>query len=136
MEEILEMNEIEKKSKKIIKERENSNYDIGYFILTLVLTILMFLLLIAIYDKYKNDVVRVSCSIFFIIVILFSHTFPFINYINKKIKLKKDKEYQLAKKVIKKYKEKLKGKELEEIINKEKEKSNTILEMEKYLEDN
>lgn len=138
MKEILEMNEVEKKSEKIIKDKENSNYDFGiHYILSIILTMFMFLLLIPIYYETRNDVGKVLYFIFFITVTLFLHTFPFIYYINKKIRLKKDKEYQLAKKVIKKYNEKLKRKELEEIINKEKEKSNTILEMEKYLkEDN
>lgn len=136
MEEILEMNELEKKSERIIKDRENFNYDIGYYILSLVLTIFIFLFLVALYDKIRNDVVRMLYFIFSITVVLFLHILPLINYINKKIKLKKDKEYQLAKKVIEKYKEKLKRKELEEIINKEKEKSNTILELEKYLKEN
>lgn len=138
MEEILEMNEVEKNSEKIIKDKENSNYDFGiHYTLSIILTMFVFLILIPIYYEVKNNVVRVLYFIFFITVTLFLDTFPFIYYINKKIRLKKDKEYQLAKKVIKKYNEKLKRKELEEIINKEKEKSNTILEMEKYLkEDN
>ena len=57
------------------------------------------------------------------------------------VKYRKDKEYQIAKKVLKKYekklKEELKRKEVEKIIVKEKEKTRTIFEMEEYLkEDN
>ena len=105
----MDMNGVERRAKNIIHERENGIlYDfIQVIIVFLYMLIFYFILKAKIADK----------------IFLF--------------KYRKDKEYILAKEIIKKYEEKKKLKEkerkLKEILEEEQEKSNNIKDFENYL---
>lgn len=60
---------------------------------------------------------------------------PFIQNFYLFKNLKKDEEYQLAKKVIKKYEERLNREKIKEVLRNEQEKSNIIKNMKEYIKD-
>ena len=136
----LEMNEIEKKADRIINLRENKIYNSLHPLLIIILFFLFFILTIVFFviGCRANSIRYYMLSLlFFFSFVLTINIYEIIFF----VKYRKDKEYQIAKKVLEKYekklKEQLKRKEVEKIIVKEKEKTRTIFEMEEYLkEDN
>lgn len=138
---MIRRNEIEEQAEKIIEEKEKLEYDVGLY-----LSVLFFFYtieLIILIDYYiENKYWYSFClsSIFLIFV-------PFIQKIKKKKVLKNDKEYQLAKKVVKNYKkkkyefykekEKLKEKiKIMRTLQEEVSRTNRIVKMEEYLKEN
>ena len=136
----IEMNEIEKKADRVINLRENKFYNLLPPILIIILFFMLFYLTIVLFviGWHTNSIKYYMFSLLsFFSFMLTINIYKIIFF----VKYRKDKEYQMAKKVLEKYekklKEQLKRKEVEEIIVKEKEKTKTMLEMEEYLkEDN
>lgn len=133
----IEMNITEEKAYNLVCEKESLGsleFELLqlYFSICVVITVtLLVLFLIEEIGNFKKYI--------FINIILYC-----LPYICKKIKiytLRNDNEYQLAKQILKKYKEKVKKEnlkiELEETFEKEQRKSDKIKEFKKYLiEDN
>ena len=136
----LKMNEIEEKANRIVNARENKFYNLLHPLLIIILFFLFFILTIVFFVAgFHTNLIRyyMLSLLFFLSFMLTINIYKIIFF----VKYRKDKEYQMAKKVLEKYdkklKEQLKRKEVEEIIVKEKEKSKTMLGMEEYLkEDN
>lgn len=98
----IKMNEIEKQAVKLIKEKEtlnNLDTELGRYLIYCLLSIisLIFILIISISFFKKNILFIIICTIILAIIL------PYIPKIFKKIKLNFNKEYRLAKKIIKKY---------------------------------
>lgn len=111
----IKMNEIEKQAVKLIKEKEtlnNLDTELGRYLIYCLLSIisLIFIFIISISFFKKNILFIIICVIILAIIL------PYIPKIFKKIKLNCNKEYRLAKKIIKKYYTK---KELIDIIYQE-----------------
>lgn len=133
----IEMNITEEKAYNLVCEKESLGsleFELLqlYFSICVVITVtLLVLFLLEEIGNFKKYI--------FINIILYC-----LPYICKKIKiytLRNDNEYQLAKQILKKYKEKVKKEnlkiELEETFEKEQRKSDKIKEFKKYLnEDN
>lgn len=133
----IEMNITEEKAYNLVCEKESLGsleFELLqlYFSICVVITVtLLVLFLIEKIGNFKKYI--------FINIILYC-----LPYICKKIRiytLRNDNEYQLAKQILKKYKEKVKKEnlkiELEETFEKEQRKSDKIKEFKKYLnEDN
>ena len=136
----LKMNEIEEKANRIVNARENKFYNLLHPLLIIILFFLFFILTIVFFVAgFHTNLIRyyMLSLLFFLSFMLTINIYKIIFF----VKYRKDKEYQMAKKVLEKYdkklKEQLKRKEVEAIIVKEKEKSKTMLGMEEYLkEDN
>jgi hypothetical protein len=129
----IEMNITEEKAYNLVCEKESLGsleFELLqlYFSICVVITVtLLVLFLIEEIGNFKKYI--------FINIILYC-----LPYICKKIKiytLRNDNEYQLAKQILKKYKEKVKKEnlkiELEETFEKEQRKSDKIKEFKKYL---
>ena len=132
----IEMNITEEKAYNLVCEKESLGsleFELLqlYFSICVVITVtLIVLFLIEEIGNFKKYI--------FINIILYC-----LPYICKKIKiytLRNDNEYQLAKQILKKYKEKVKKEnlkiELEETFEKEQRKSDKIKEFKKYLNEN
>lgn len=123
------MNEIEKQANNLIKEKEAFYYDVTeYYLFWFILVI--FSIFGSLVLELKRNLVLVIIS--FEVLLLFV---PFIQNFYLFKKLKKDEEYQLAKKVMQKYTERLNKEEIKEVLRNEQEKSNIIKDMKKYIKD-
>ena len=111
----IKMNETERQAVKLIEEKEtlnNLDTELGRYLIYCLLSIisLIFIFIISISFFKKNTLFIIICTIILAIIL------PYIPKIFKKIKLNCNKEYCLAKKIIKKYYTK---KELIDIIYQE-----------------
>lgn len=121
------MNEIEKKANNLIKEKEAFYYDITeYYLFWFILVI--FSIFGSLFLELKRNLVLVIIN--FEVLLLFV---PFIQNFYLFKKLKKDEEYQLAKKVMQKYTERLNKEKIKEVLKNEQEKSNIIKDMKEYI---
>ncbi len=96
------MNETERQAVKLIEEKEtlnNLDTELGRYLIYCLLSIisLIFIFIISISFFKKNILFIIICVIILAIIL------PYIPKIFKKIKLNFNKEYRLAKKIIKKY---------------------------------
>lgn len=123
------MNEIEKQANNLIKEKEAFYYDVTeYYLFWFILVI--FSIFASLVLEFKRNLVLVIIN--FEILLIFV---PFIQNFFKFKKLKKDEEYQLAKKVMQKYEERLNREKIKEVLKNEQEKSNIIKDMKEYIKD-
>ena len=123
----LEMNEIEKKANIIVNRKENEVDDLippflfaGFFIFTI-----FFFLFGAL---SKQIIFYILAIIFFLLMIIISYVIEFIIF----IKYRNDREYQVAKKIVKNFEEKEKREQLKETIEKESKKAKELKELEDY----
>ena len=123
----LEMNEIEKKANRIVNRKENEVDDelppflfAGFFILTI------FFFLFGVLSK--QIIFYIFTIIFFLLMITTTHIIKFIIF----IKYRKDKEYQVAKKIVKNFEKKEKREQFKETIEKESQKAKELKELEDY----
>jgi|GEM_PF-6482377 hypothetical protein len=124
------MNEIEKQADNLIKEKEGFYYDITeYYLFWFVLVILSIFASLVL--EIKRNLVLIIIS--FDVLLLFV---PFIQNFYLFKKLKKDEEYLLAKKVMRKYEERLNKEKIKEVLRNEQEKSSIIKDMKEYIKDN
>lgn len=150
----LEMNEYEKMVSELIKEKKKVKMNFEKVYISLVL---VFIVLFAVFGMFLFQKGKINFEDFFLIILFggiisffFGICFTSIIYIFLKIlkfitlTLLKDKEYKLAKEVIKNYENKVfeykkkkveekKQNEYKDVIYKEKEKHERINELEKYL---
>ena len=150
--EILEMNEYEKMSNELIEEKEKVKFDFDNWLFSsfLVITVLFTGLIIFIFiDKkmlFEHLLVFAIFGVFLssFLALIFTFVVEFLLKIKRKINFKNDREYQLAKEVIRNYEKKVsefnkkkffenKRKNCKEILDKEVEKSKRISKLENYL---
>lgn len=133
----MDMNNIERRAKNIIYEKENGIFN------EFIQVIIVFLYMLIFYFILKAKIVNAYIILFVLLPLFFIggyYVIKFSKKISDKIYLFKyryDKEYILAKEIIKKYEEKKKLKEkerkLKEVFEEEQEKSNNIKDFENYL---
>jgi hypothetical protein len=123
----LEMNEMEKKANRIVNRKENEVDDelppflfAGFFILTI------FFFLFGVLSK--QIIFYIFTIIFFLLMITTTHIIKFIIF----IKYRNDKEYQVAKKIVKNFEKKEKREQFKETIEKESQKAKELKELEDY----
>jgi hypothetical protein len=152
MEEVLEMNKYEKMSWEVIKEKKKVEFNFVKIYINLVLFFMILSVLFGIFLFLKRNIdielilqlILLGMIFSFFLGIFFLPIIHIFLKISNYFILTKDKEYQLAKKVILDYENKvieIKKKQYEEekkkeciaIICKEKEKCERINELERYL---
>lgn len=150
--EILEMNEYEKMSNELIEEKEKVKFDFDNWLFSsfLVITVLFTGLIIFIFiDKkmlFEHLLVFAIFGVFlsFSLALIFTFIVEFSLKIKRKRKLKNDREYHLAKEIVRNYEKKVfefnkkkffenKRKNCKEVLDKEVEKSKRISKLENYL---
>lgn len=145
--EIIEMNEIEKKASKILKNREEKR-PIDDFILALFISVciapfifMLFLLLFDILSKFNFNFEFISSGknafffflIIFIVIFIFSKRSLKKEVLEFKKALQNDEEYWLAKEIMEKYNKKVKKEKVKIALEKEKTKAKEISEMKDYI---
>lgn len=145
--EILEMNEYEKMSYELIEEKEKVKFDFdnwvfsSFLVITVLFTGIIIFIFIAKKMLFEHLLVYSIFGVFlsFSLALIFTFVFEFSLKIKRKRKLKNDREYHLAKEVIRNYEKKkdeeTKRNKCRDVIYKEKEKHERINELERYLED-
>ena len=150
----LEMNEYEKMSNKLIEEKEEVNFNFSnwlfrsFFVITILFTGIIILIFIFITKKLLFEHLLVS-EIFGVflssfLALIFTLVVKILFKIKRKINLKNDREYQLAKEVIRNYERKvfefnenkllkMKKDSYKNILDKEVEKMERISKLENYL---
>lgn len=148
----LEMNEYEKMSNELIEEKEKIKFDFdnwffsSFLVITILFTGIIIFIFIAKRILFEHLLVSAIFGTFLssFLALIFTFVVEFLLKIKRKINLKNDREYQLAKEVIKNYENKVfeykkkkveekKRNEYKDVIYKEKEKHERINELEKYL---
>lgn len=150
--EILEMNEVEKMSYELIEEKEKVKFDFDNWVLSsfLVITVLSTGIIIFIFIAkkmlFEHLLVYSIFGVFlsFSLALIFTFVLEFSLKIKRKRKLKNDREYHLAKEIVRNYEKKVsefnkkkffenKRKDCKEVLDKEVEKSKRISKLENYL---
>ena len=150
--EILEMNEVEKMSYELIEEKEKVKFDFDNWVLSsfLVITVLSTGIIIFIFIAkkmlFEHLLVYSIFGVFlsFSLALIFTFVLEFSLKIKIKRKLKNDREYHLAKEIVRNYEKKVfefnkkkffenKRKNCKEVLDKEVEKSKRISKLENYL---
>ena len=150
--EILEMNEVEKMSYELIEEKEKVKFDFDNWVLSsfLVITVLSTGIIIFIFIAkkmlFEHLLVYSIFGVFlsFSLALVFTFVLEFSLKIKRKRKLKNDREYHLAKEIVRNYEKKVfefnkkkffenKRKNCKEVLDKEVEKSRRISKLENYL---
>lgn len=123
----LEMNEIEIKANIIVNRKENEVDDLippflfaGFFIFTI-----FFFLFGAL---SKRIIFYILATISFLLMMITTHIIEFIIF----IKYRNDREYQIAKKIVRNFEKKEKREKLKETIEKESKKAKELKELEDY----
>lgn len=123
----LEMNKIEEKANKIVNRKENEVDDlipsvlsVGFFIYTI------FLFLFGVLSK--QIIFYIWAIIFFLLMMITTCIIEFIIF----IKYRNDREYQIAKKIVRNFEEKEKRERLKETIEEESKKVKELKELEDY----
>lgn len=148
----LEMNEYEKMVSELIEEKEKGNFNFeNWFsnsLMVLVTIVIGILTLFSIKTRVVFEIIFVLAILgtFFsaFLALVFTFIVGFFLKIKRKINLKNDREYQLAKEVIRNYQKKAfefnkkkffenKRKNCKEVLDKEIEKSERISKLESYL---
>lgn len=123
------MNEIEKQANNLIREKEAFYYDVTEYYL--------FFFILVIFSIFGSLVLELKRNLILVIVIfeVLLLFVPFIQNFYLFKKLKKDEEYQLAKKVMQKYEKRLNKEKIKEVLRNEQEKSSIIKDMKEYIKD-
>lgn len=128
----MEMNEIEKQADDLVYKKENVSLELSFLYFSFCVVYTVILIVLSLTEEINDFQEKIGIFIDIILCCL--------PYICKKVKiytLKNDNEYQLAKQILKKYKEKVKKEnlkiELEETFEEEQRKSDKIKEFKKYL---
>lgn len=148
----MEMNEIEKQAYELIEEKEKVKFDFDNWVFSsfLVITVLFTGVIIFIFiDKkmlFEHLLVYSIFGVFlsFSLALIFTFVLEFSLKIKIKRKLKNDREYHLAKEIVRNYEKKVfefnkkkffenKRKNCKEVLDKEVEKSKRISKLENYL---
>ena len=150
----LEMNEYEKMSNKLIEEKEEVNFNFSnwlfrsFFVITILFTGIIILIFIFITKKllFEHLLVSAIFGVFLssFLALIFTLVVKILFKIKRKINLKNDREYQLAKEVIRNYERKvfefnenkllkMKKDSYKNILDKEVEKMERISKIENYL---
>ena len=148
----LEMNEYEKISYKLIEGKEKVKFDFDNWVFSsfLVITVLFTGLIIFIFNAkkmlFEHLLVYSIFGVFlsFSLALIFTFVLEFSLKIKRKRKLKNDREYHLAKEIVRNYEKKVsefnekkffenKRKDCKEVLDKEVEKSKRISKLENYL---
>ena len=123
----LEMNKIEEKANKIVNRKENEVDDlipsvlsVGFFIYTI------FFFLFGVLSK--QIIFYIWAIIFFLLMMITTRIIEFIIC----IKYRNDREYQIAKKIVRNFEEKEKRERLKETIEEESKKVKELKELEDY----
>lgn len=123
----LEMNKIEEKANRIVNRKENEVDDlipsvlsVGFFIYTI------FFFLFGVLSK--QIIFYIWAIIFFSLMMITTHIVEFIIF----IKYRNDKEYQIAKKIVRNFEKKEKRERLKETIEEESKKAKELKELEDY----
>ena len=123
----LEMNEIEKKANRIVNIKENEIDDVlPPFLFAFFFICFIFLFLFGVLSK--RIVFYILSTISFLSMMMTSYVIEFIIF----IKYINDKEYQVAKKIVKNFEKKEKREQLKETIEKESKKAKELKELEDY----
>ena len=150
--EILEMNECEKMSYELIEEKEKVKFDFdnwvfsSFLIITVLSTGIIIFIFIAKKMLFEHLLVYSIFGVFlsFSLALIFTFVLEFSLKIKRKRKLKNDREYHLAKEIVRNYEKKVfefnkkkffenKRKNCKEVLDKEVEKSKRISKLENYL---
>lgn len=143
----LEMNECEKMSYELIEEKEKVKFDFdnwvfsSFLVITVLFTGIIIFIFIAKKMLFEHLLVYSIFGVFlsFFLALIFAFVVEFSLELKRKINLKNDREYHLAKEVIRNYEKKkdeeMKRNKCRNVIYKEKEKHKRINELERYLED-
>ena len=150
----LEMNEYEKMSNKLIEEKEEVNFNFSnwlfrsFFVITILFTGIIILIFIFITKKllFEHLLVSAIFGVFLssFLALIFTLVVKILFKIKRKINLKNDREYQLAKEVIRNYERKvfefnenkllkMKRDKYKTVLDKEVEKMERISKLENYL---
>lgn len=148
----LEMNEFEKMSNELIEEKEEVNFNFdnwlfsSFFVITILFTGIIIFIFITKKLLFEHLLVSAIFGAFLssFLALIFTLVVKFFFKIKRKINLKNDREYQLAKEVIRNYQKKVfefnkkkffenKRKNCKEVLDKEIEKSERISKLESYL---
>lgn len=148
----LEMNEYEKMSNELIEEKEKIKFDFdnwlfsSFLVITILFTGMIIFIFIAKRILFEHLLVSAIFGTFLssFLALIFTFVVEFLLKLKRKINLKNDREYHLAKEVIRNYENKVfeykkkkveekKQNEYKDVIYKEKEKHERINELEKYL---
>lgn len=150
--EILEMNEYEKMSYELIEEKEKVKFDFdnwvfsSFFIITVLFTGIIIFIFIAKKILIEHLLVFAIFGVFLSLslALIFAFVVEFLLKLKRKINLKNDREYHLAKEIVRNYEKKVsefnkkkffenKRKNCKEVLDKEVEKSRRISKLENYL---
>lgn len=123
----LEMNKIEEKANRIVNRKENEVDDlipsvlsVGFFLYTI------FFFLFGVLSK--QIIFYIWAIIFFSLMMITTHIIEFIIF----IKYRNDREYQIAKKIVRNFEKKEKRERLKETIEEESKKAKELKELEDY----
>ena len=150
--EILEMNEYEKISYELIEGKEKVKFDFdnwvfsSFLVITVLFTGIIIFIFIAKKMLFEHLLVYSIFGVFlsFSLALIFTFVLEFSLKIKRKRKLKNDREYHLAKEIVRNYEKKVfefnkkkffenKRKNCKEVLDKEVEKSKRISKLENYL---
>lgn len=148
----LEMNEYEKMSNELIEEKEKIKFDFdnwlfsSFLVITILFTGIIIFIFIAKRILFEHLLVSAIFGTFLslFLALIFTFVVEFLLKLKRKINLKNDREYHLAKEVIRNYEKKVfefnkkkffenKRKNCKEVLDKEVEKSERISKLENYL---
>lgn len=148
----LEMNECEKMSYELIEEKEKVKFDFdnwvfsSFLVITVLFTGVIIFIFIAKKMLFEHLLVYSIFGVFlsFSLALIFTFVLEFSLKIKIKRKLKNDREYHLAKEIVRNYEKKVfefnkkkffesKRKNCKEVLDKEVEKSKRISKLENYL---
>lgn len=123
----LEMNKIEEKANRIVNRKENEVDDlipsvlsVGFFLYTI------FFFLFGVLSK--QIIFYIWAIIFFSLMMITTHIIEFIIF----IKYRNNREYQIAKKIVRNFEKKEKRERLKETIEEESKKAKELKELEDY----
>ena len=148
----LEMNEYEKMSNELIEEKEKIKFDFdnwlfsSFLVITILFTGIIIFIFIAKRILFEHLLVSAIFGTFLssFLALIFTFVVEFLLKLKRKINLKNDREYHLAKEVIRNYEKKVfefnkkkffenKRKNCKEVLDNEVEKSERISKLENYL---
>ena len=148
----LEMNEYEKMSYELIEEKEKVKFDFdnwgfsSFLVITVLFTGIIIFIFIAKKILFEHLLVYSIFGVFLslFLALIFTFVLEFSLKIKRKINFKNDREYQLAKEIVRNYEKKVfefnkkkffenKRKNCKEVLDKEVEKSRRISKLENYL---
>lgn len=146
------MNEYEKMSNELIEEKEKIKFDFdnwlfsSFLVITILFTGIIIFIFIAKRILFEHLLVSAIFGTFLslFLALIFTFVVEFLLKLKRKINLKNDREYHLAKEVVRNYEKKVfefnkkkffenKRKNCKEVLDKEVEKMERISKLENYL---